>query len=101
MHLCFKLGLLGKGCPRASEGVSQERGESLRRGVPGKGGKCQKGCPRKGGKASARVSQEKGRKHQKEGSKERGKSITKGWPSRGEPQNGTSSIRTFLQNIPM
>ena len=37
-----------KWCPRASEGVSQEREESLRRGVPGKGGKSQKRCPRKG-----------------------------------------------------
>ena len=43
-----------KGCPRASEGVSQERGESLRRGVPGKGRKHQKGGPRKGGKATQR-----------------------------------------------
>ena len=38
-----------KGCPRASEGVSQERGESLRRGVPRKGEQHHKGMAQKGG----------------------------------------------------
>ena len=43
-----------KGCPRASERVSQETGESLRRGAPEKGEKASEGGPKKGRKASQR-----------------------------------------------
>ena len=61
-----------KGCPIASEGVSQEKGEMLRRDVPRKGEKASEG-----------------------GSQESGKSITKGWPRReGEASERTSSQST-------
>ena len=43
-----------KGCPRASQGVFQERGGKPQKGCPRKEGESIRGGPRKGGKASQR-----------------------------------------------
>ena len=58
----------------AREGVSQ----SLRRDVPGKGGKPQKGCPRKGTESIRRWVPGKGEKHHKGMPKAGGGSVRKG-----------------------